>query len=96
MATLKSIGRFVEYDLSPQEELEGGLLTYNQKFLLSNDRALVAQLIMNLVYDPEHPDIFLQQDACYKGQLAVYDFLFARNEESETTMRAIIVNQPKG
>lgn len=92
MATIKPISRFIEYDLSPKEEINGGLLTFDQKILLTNDRASVANLILNNVYNPLHPDLFNQQDAHLKGQLSVYDFLFARSEESENSLRQL--NQP--
>lgn len=84
------LGRFSEFQLSTQEQVNGGLLTFDQRTLIANDRATVANMILNLQFDPLHPELFLQQDAHLKGQLAVYDFLFARNEESEAVMRVQI------
>lgn len=96
MATVKTNSRFTEYTINPQEEINGGMLTFDQKTLISNDRAMVANLILNNHYDPEHPELFLQKDAHLKGQLSAYDFLIARAEEAEDIMRKIVENNRQG
>lgn len=89
MATIVNISLFTQFNLSEQEELQGGLLTITQKQLIQNDRANTVQQIMNLVLDPANPQDFVQQDAYLKAQLATFTFMLDRSEDCEKRFNQI-------
>lgn len=88
MANL-SIGTFTHWNLSPQEVLQGSVLSQSQKQLLQNELATVAEQIVNLEYDPNKPLEFVQHDAHLKGQMAVLRYMLLRSDESEAQLKSL-------
>jgi len=74
---------FQRYKISHREELSGKILTLDQKIVIQNDLALVAEQILGLVYMPQDPLEFVKQDAFLKGQMSVYRVLLDASDECE-------------
>ena len=87
MAT-PAIGTFTHWNLSALEVLQGSILSSQQKQVLQNELANIAEQVVNLEYAPENPLAFVQHDAHLKGQMAVIRFLLLRSDESETQLRS--------
>lgn len=81
-------GKFSTYAMNAREQIHGGALTITQRELIQNDRALVAESILSAVLDLSKPIETTQQDAYLKGQLAVYDFILNRDEESQSLINS--------
>ena len=81
---------FTSYTLTEQELLEGAILNVAQKQVIHTERALIAEQILTLAYDPAKPLEFVQQDSYLKGQLSIYSTLLERSEEAESALRALI------
>ena len=86
MATILPTSQ-TQYLLSEQEELEGMLLTTNQKFRIQNLIASHSDQIMGMLYDPEHQLAYLQADACFKGKR---ELLIQLLEDSKNAEEALI------
>lgn len=80
------IGTFTHYDLTEREQLAGSILTNDQKCVIQNERAAVAQNKLNLEYNPRAPLEFAQSEAFLKGQLSVLDLLLNRSDDCETNL----------
>lgn len=82
MATIIS-SPFTRYNISYKEELAGKIFTLDQKIVIQNDLALVAEQILSLEYTPAQPLEFVKQDAYLKGQMSVYRVLLDASDECE-------------
>lgn len=81
-------GKFSSYSLNQREQIQGGALTITQRETIHNDRSLVAEQILSFVLDMNNPIETAKQDAFLKGQLAVYDFILSRDEESQNLINS--------
>lgn len=81
-------GKFSNYKHNTREQIQGGALTITQREVIQNDRALVAEQILSLVLDLNNPIETAKQDAYLKGQLAVYNFILDRDEESQSLINS--------
>lgn len=87
MSTLLA-GKFSSYQHNARELIQGGALTITQRETIQNDRALVAEQILSLVLDLNNPISCARDDAFLKGQLAVYNFILDRDEESQNLINS--------
>lgn len=69
--------------LTQQEELRGQILNSDQKNILQNLRAGVAEQILNLVVDTTNINKFTQEDAYLKGQLQAFSYLIDCSDVAE-------------
>lgn len=83
---------FTRYALTNKEELAGKILTLDQKIVIQNDLALVAEQILSLVYMPQDPLEFVKQDAFLKGQMSVYRVLLDASDECELELLRLAQN----
>jgi len=83
MATLSASNQFQSWNLSPEEYLQGGLLTTLQKQVIQNQIASVATQKINLSFTPAAPLEFAQQEAHLRGQLDALSYLLTLSEEAE-------------
>ena len=83
MATLSTNNQFQSWNLTPQEFLQGGLLTILQKQVIQNQIASVATQQINLSFIPSDPLAFAQQEAHLRGQLDALTYLLTLSEEAE-------------
>lgn len=68
--------KFVTYNLTPEEENIGSTYNVLQLAVLQNRRAEIALAILNLTFDPTHPEKFLQSEAELRGQMGILDWQF--------------------
>jgi len=61
---------YTTYELNPQEELEGSILTISQKQVIQNDLSMAAQEILVLELDVKNPEAFIQDQAYKQGYMA--------------------------
>lgn len=83
MATLSQSNQFQSWNLTPDEFLQGGLLTLTQKQVIQNQIASVATQKINLSYTPTEPLAFAQQEAHLRGQIDALTYLLTLSEEAE-------------
>ena len=86
MATLSTINQFQSWVLTPEEFLQGGLLTSLQKQVVQNQIASVATQKINLAFTPSDPLSFAQQEAHLRGQIDALSYLLTLSEEAETQL----------
>ena len=86
MATLSSTNQFQSWNLTPEEFLQGGLLTSLQKQVVQNQIALLAAQKINLPFTPAEPLVFAQQEAHLRGQLDALSYLLVLSEEAESQL----------
>ena len=77
---------FTSYELSEKEELQGSILTGLQIQVLQNALSATAEEKLALEFDPEHPQLFIQQEAYKKGQIELYTFLIDKSLTSAEEM----------
>jgi hypothetical protein len=80
------------YSLDPAEEVTAATLTTLQKAALQNLIASVAETILNLTYDPQNPQKFIQNDAFNKGQKAAYQFLLDSSDAAEAAALKLTID----
>lgn len=74
MATIIA-NTFSSYALTEEEQQQGMMLTLTQAQMVHNHRAIAAEAILALKYNPSEPDAFLQEDAYNKGYIAALTYL---------------------
>lgn len=86
MAHLDPNNPFQAWVLSPEELLQGQVLTSLQKQVIQNERAAIACKRNALKYDPEHPLKFQQEDAELQGQIGILSYLLEMSIAAETAL----------
>lgn len=74
MATLIP-NAFASYQLSQSEEEAGQIFNLNQKMVLQNKLALIADEKINLLFDTNNPQLFIQREAELTGQMNIIKWL---------------------
>ena len=83
MATLNPTNQFQSWNLTPEEFLQGGLLTSLQKQVIQNQIASVATQKINLTFTPAQPLEYAQQEAHLRGQIDALSYLLTLSEQAE-------------
>ena len=83
MATLSQTNQFQSWTLTPEEYLQGGLLTILQKQVIQNQIASVATQKINLTFTPAAPLEYAQQEAHLRGQIDALSYLLTLSEQAE-------------
>lgn len=83
MATVSTNNQFQSWTLSPEEFLQGGILTSLQRQVIQNQIASVAAQKINLPFTPAEPLTYAQQEAHLRGQLDALSYLLTLSEEAE-------------
>jgi hypothetical protein len=76
-------GTFTHWELTNTEILAGSILTTDQKNILQNELAQIAENKLNLDFDPLNPTKFAQDEAFLKGQMSIIRVMLLRSDESE-------------
>lgn len=66
---------FLSYNLSSQEVREGSKFTLQQRAVIQNMIADIAEEKITLSFDPEHPLVFQQREAELTGQIGILKYL---------------------
>ena len=74
---------FSSWNLTEAEVLEGSILTITQKQVIQNLLSTVAAEKINLQFDPESPDGFIQKEASLQGQLSILRFLLESSDDAQ-------------
>jgi hypothetical protein len=61
--------------LTEREQLEGSILSEPQLLVLSNEKSVIAERILNLTFDPHNPVQFGLDQAFLNGQLVCITWL---------------------
>jgi hypothetical protein len=86
---------FVSYELTPQEEQAGTILSHNQKMVLQNKLCLIAEAKLALTFDPSNIQKFLQEEAELQGQLGILTWLLESSLALEVSLESTSpTNQP--
>lgn len=83
MAILNPTNQFQSWNLTPEEFLQGGLLTILQKQVIQNQIASVATQKINLTFTPAQPLEYAQQEAHLRGQIDALSYLLTLSEQAE-------------
>lgn len=85
MATpLLNESKFLRWNFdSHEEELTAKILPQGYKLFLYNERAILADRILALRYNPEKQMEFLQEDAALRGQLDYLEYLLSESAAAE-------------
>ena len=83
MAILNPTNQFQSWNLTPEEFLQGGLLTSLQKQVIQNQIASVATQKINLTFTPADPLSFAQDEAHLRGQIDALSYLLTLSEQAE-------------
>lgn len=83
MAILNPTNQFQSWTLTPEEFLQGGLLTILQKQVIQNQIASVATQKINLTFTPAAPLEYAQQEAHLRGQIDALSYLLTLSEQAE-------------
>jgi len=86
MATLSTTNQFQSWTLTPEEFLQGGILTSLQKQVIQNQIASVATQKINLSFTPSEPMSYAQQEAHLRGQIDALSYLLTLSEEAESQL----------
>jgi hypothetical protein len=86
MATVKQ-NTFTSYDFTDRELLSGSVLTGEQKNVIQNELATIAESRLAIDYDPANPLAFVQQEAFLKGQISILRVMLIRSDECEMQLR---------
>jgi hypothetical protein len=87
-------GTFTHYELTTKEILAGSILTTDQKAVLQNELATIAESRLNIDFDALNPTKFAQDEAFLKGQMSILRVMLLRSDESEIQLRSLS-NQPQ-
>lgn len=74
---------FTFVHMDEMEKLSGYALTQVHEDVIQNDLAEIAQQLLTLSFDAEHPTKFLQEQAYLKGQLEMLQNMLARSKEAQ-------------
>lgn len=77
------VSSFTFINLTDSEALRGQILNTDQKNVIYNLRAAIAEQILNLRVDTTNIVEFAQKDAHLKGQLETYSFLIDSSDFAE-------------
>jgi hypothetical protein len=79
---------FYSYDLSDQEVLQGSIFTSAQKAVLQNHLATEAEKKLQLTFNPNNPQEFLQEEAYLRGKIEVLQYLIEASDASQEVISA--------
>jgi len=86
MASLNPENPFQLWILSDRETLQGAILTALQKQVIQNQIAYAALSKINLNFDPANPQVFIQEEALYKGKMQALEGLLIASSEAEAKL----------
>lgn len=89
MSDIKPITQssFHAYELTDQEKLLGSVYTFEQLKVLQNLLSSYAEQKINLDYDPNNKEQFMQDEASLKSSIRLITFLIDNSAASEGILR---------
>jgi len=83
---------FTSYDLTDEEVAQGSIFTGLQKQVLQNHLSTEATLRLQLDYDPNDPQRFLQAEAEAKAKIQLLQYLLACSDTFEEALKQVNTN----
>lgn len=77
---------FIFTNLTDQEKLEGQTLSQSQKFVIQNQRAVIAEQLLGLEFDTTNTTKFAQEQAFLQGQLVTFKWLLDASIAAEALL----------
>lgn len=74
---------FSSYSLNEEEEKEGAMLTITQKQVIQNEISVFAHELLELRFDPDEPNKYIQEESYKRGQLDALRFRLQCSEAAE-------------
>jgi len=84
MAQLNPESLFQSWIISPEEFVQGTLLSGVQKQVIQNQICVLASEKCLLQFDPAHPNQFIQREAELQGSIKSLQYLIQLSSEAET------------
>jgi hypothetical protein len=84
---------FTSYELSQGEEEAGQIFTLEQKMVLQNKLAMIAQDKINMPFTPNDIQSYLQREAEATGQMGIIQWLLDTSQITEDAIQARIKQQ---
>jgi hypothetical protein len=81
---------YCRYNLTAEEELNGSILTNNQKYVLSNMLMDYVDQKENLTFDPTKPHEFMQQEAYKKGIIEILRHILDASEPAYEALQEML------
>lgn len=81
------VNTFTTFELTPEEERNGNLLSPHHKMVLQNRRSMYAQERMNMELDLKDAEAFLGQEAYLKGKMDLITELLDSSEQEEAIIK---------
>jgi hypothetical protein len=75
---------FTQYALTPEQELQGSVLTPLQLMVLHNQLTALAEEKISLKFDPDNIYSFAQREAELTGQIGILRYLIETSEAIRT------------
>lgn len=83
MAQINTKSSFHSWQLTPQEIINGSILSGVQKMCIQNQISVLAEERISLLFDPNNPLPFQQRDAELQGQMNALRYLISLSEDAE-------------
>lgn len=83
MPLLKA-NRFTSYELTGEEFIVAQTFNELQLCHIQNEIAVCAEEKVNLKYDPEHPQAFMQEEAELQGKINALSYLITCHEAAQS------------
>lgn len=77
---------FLYTPLTAQQQLEGQTLSYSQKLVVQNQRAVIAEQLLGLEFDTTNTTKFAQEQAFLQGQLVTFKWLLDASVAAEAAL----------
>lgn len=83
MPQLQPNNPFASYVLSAEEQIQASTFNELQLCMLYNERFIAANAKLNMRFDPEHPQSFIQEEAELQGKLNMLNWLIEQHNVSQ-------------
>lgn len=80
------INEFIQYEMTPEEELQSKLLSTEQAANIQNHLSRCAVAKLQLIYDSNNPVASMQAEAEIQGQIGILKLLLQENEDARITL----------
>ena len=86
MAIVLAESKYIRYELSEEEILQGSILSPQQEMVIQNQISDLADRIINLRFDPLNPVQFGLEQADAQGQIIALSYLLDSSRNAKQTL----------
>lgn len=77
---------FTQYEMSPEEESQSKILSFEQRANIQNHLSRCAQAKLELIYDSNNPVSSMQAEAEIQGQIGILKLILQEDEDARATL----------